>query len=225
MSFIDRLKTLMKRTGMNASGLANKLGVSRQSVAYWLAGRNNPSDQAIDKIAALFGVSAVWLKTGNDDIKLQDVFNADDIEDDEEYVFIPEYNLEFGCSPDGKVAPVWVKTTGGAAYKRSFFQKRQLNPARCKRAKAEGDSMEPLICDGDRVFFREIPQGEPIRDGRIYAMSYGGALRIKRLYQKANGDLIIHSDNPQYEDEVVPADEVDDLIRVYGEVLERSGTV
>ena len=65
MSFIDRLKTLMKRTGMNASGLANKLGVSRQSVAYWLAGRNNPSDQAIDKIAALFGVSAVYREGEN----------------------------------------------------------------------------------------------------------------------------------------------------------------
>lgn len=225
MTFSDRLSSLLTRAGMKPSGLANKLGVSRQSVAYWLAGRNNPSEQTIERIAALFGVSAVWLKTGNDDIHLQEVVASDQVEGRDEYVFIPEFNLEFGCAPGGQEAPVWVRTAGGAAYRRSFFQARHINPDKCKRAKADGDSMEPFIMDGDSVLLREMVDGEPIRDGRIYALSYGGALRIKRLYQRANGDLVIHSDNPIYKDEVVPVAEANGLIRVVGEVLERSGSV
>ena len=225
MTFSERLNSLMTRTGTKPSGLATKLGVSRQGVAYWLAGRNNPSEQTIGKIASLFGVSSIWLKTGNDDFQLQNVVASDDVEGNDEYVFIPEFNLVFGCAPGGQEAPTWVKTEGGSAYRRSFFQARHLNPDKCKRAKADGDSMEPFIMDGDSVLLREMVEGEPIRDGRIYALSYGGALRIKRLYQRANGDLVIHSDNPIYKDEVVPAAETNGLIRVVGEVLERSGSV
>lgn len=85
--------------------------------------------------------------------------------------------------------------------------------------------MEPFICDGDKVLFVEQAPGTPIRDGKVYALSYGGALKIKRLYRKANGDLIISSDNPKYPDEVIPNAEIDDLVRIYGRVIERSGSI
>lgn len=73
MSFSERLRSLMTRAGLTASSLARKLGVSRQSVAFWLSERNLPSEPLMDKLATLFQVSVVWLKTGNDDIKLQPV--------------------------------------------------------------------------------------------------------------------------------------------------------
>lgn len=221
-TFAERLTSLMTRTGLTTAGLARKLGVSRQSVAYWLSGRNKPSEKMVDNLATLFSVSSVWLVTGNDDIHLQPVVSAEDASD---YIFVPEYELEFACG-DGNEPPEWVETTGGAAYKPDFFQKRHINPKRCKRVKADGDSMEPLICNGDTVLFVEMREGEPIRDGRIYALSYGGALKIKRLYRRANGDLVIRSDNSErYADEVVPNEELDHLVRIYGEVIERSGSI
>ena len=73
--------------------------------------------------------------------------------------------------------------------------------------------MEPLICDGDRVLFEELPEGTPIRDGAIYVLSTGGSLKIKRLYRKINGDLIIRSENPKYADEIVPNTEIDSFRR------------
>lgn len=225
MSFSDRLSSLMSRSGLTSSSLARKIGVSRQSVAYWLSGRNKPSEQAFEKLGKLFGVNPVWLNTGNDDIKLQPVVESEETSGDSEYIFVPEYELEFACGC-GNEPPTWLETNGGAAYKPEFFQKRHIKPSKCKRVKAVGDSMEPLICDGDSVLFVEMQEGEPIRDGRIYAMSYGGSLKIKRLYRKANGDLVIHSDNTaRYEDELVKNDVLNDLVRIYGEVIERSGSI
>ena len=226
MSFGSRLKALMQQQGITTIELAKALGVSRQSVAYWLSDRNCPTPETSQKIAELFETSLVWLRTGIDDIRTEKVLVSEDVENSEEFVFIPEYRLEFGCSPGGTEAPAWIEEpTDKAAYRRRFFQERHISPDKCRRVVADGNSMEPLICDGDSILFVEQPAGTPIRDGYIYAMSYGGALKIKRLYQKANGDIIIHSENPDYKDELVPAADIDSLIRIYGLVIERSGSI
>ena len=225
MSFAERLSSLMSRAGLTTSSLARKVGVSRQSVAFWLSGRNNPSEQTCENLGKLFGVNPIWLRTGNDDVRLQPVVETEENNEDSGYIFVPEYELEFSCG-GGNEPPTWVETSGGAAYKPDFFRKRHINAKRCKRVKADGDSMEPLICDGDSVLFVEMKEGEPIRDGRVYAMSYGGTLKIKRLYRRANGDLIIRSDNSaRYADEVVRNEDLDNLVRIYGEVIERSGSI
>lgn len=226
-TFGVRLKSLLMHTGMTATELADRLGVSRQSVSFWTTDRNQPSAEKTQKIADMFGVPVMWLRTGIDDINMESVTLAENVKGNDDYVFIPEYKLSFGCSSGGVDAPPeWeVVPAGAAVYRKIFFQQRYVDPAKCKRVCAEGDSMEPLICDGDRVLFEELPEGTPIRDGAIYVLSTGGSLKIKRLYRKINGDLIIRSENPKYADEIVPNTEIDSLIRIYGRALERSGAL
>lgn len=60
----ERLAELMRFLGINANQFAKKIGLSRQSVAFWLAGRNNPSYEMTEKIATTFGIDAIWLRTG-----------------------------------------------------------------------------------------------------------------------------------------------------------------
>lgn len=226
MSFAKRLTALMTQRGMTAADVAASAGVSRQSVSYWRAGRNEPKADVLTKVATALQTTPLWLKTGEADIVTEPVVVSEDVSARDDFVFVPEYQLEFGCSAGGVDAPIWEPMPEGvAAYRREFFTTRGINPNKCKRVVASGDSMEPFICDGDKVLFVETPEGTPIRDGDVYALSYGGALKIKRLYRKANGDLIIRSDNSNYPDEVVSNDELDDLIRVHGRVIERSGSV
>lgn len=226
MSFAKRLTALMTQRGKTATDIAAAAGVSRQSVSYWKAGRNEPKADVLTKVAAALQTTPLWLKTGEDDISTEPVVVAEDVASHDDFVFIPEYRLEFGCAPGGVDAPEWEpQPEGAAAYRRDFFIARGLNPKKCKRVVAYGDSMEPFICNGDKVLFVEVSEGSPIRDGDVYALSYGGALKIKRLYRKANGDLVISSDNPKYPDEIIPNIEIDELVRIYGRVIERSGTV
>lgn len=226
MSLAKRLSAVMTQRGITRTQLSEAVGRSRQSVAYWLEGRNEPAADVLSKIAEYLHVSPLWLKTGEDVVTTEPIAVSEDVASRNDYVFIPEYRLEFGCAPSGRDAPSWTpEPEDKAAYRLSFFQSRGIKPEQCKRVVAEGDSMEPFICDGDKVLFVEQAPGAPIRDGKVYALSYGGALKIKRLYRKANGDLIISSDNPKYPDEVIPNAEIDDLVRIYGRVIERSGSI
>lgn len=228
MTFAERLKAAMTRRGLFPRDVAAAVGKSAQAVYYWTTGRNEPQPEVLKRLAEFLEVSPIWLKTGQDDVMQQarPVAVAEDVADNGDYVFIPEYHIEFGCSPGGVDAPSLVpESTKKAAYRLDFFTARGINPDKCRRVLADGDSMEPLICDGDTVMFVEQPIGAPVKDGRIYCLSYGGALKIKRLYRKANGDLIIRSDNPSYPDEIVPNAEIDEIVRIYGPVIERSGAI
>ena len=228
MSISKRIRALLSKSVMTITRLAQELETPRQSIYHWLNGRNRPNRENIEKIAAIFKVDPDWLETGNATLEGESVTAVEDIpETDDQYVFIPEYELVFGCHDCGVDAPIWVETKDvpKAAYRLDFFHEHHAKPGSCIRVRAHGDSMEPLILDGDKVLIRKVAEGEPIIDGRIYAISYGGALRIKRLFQRANGDLVIHSENPLYKDEELTAEEADQLIRIHGLVIDRSGSI
>ena len=57
MQLCDKIAKLRKRNGLSQEELANKLGVSRQSVFKWECGENTPEIEKIKKLAKLFNVS------------------------------------------------------------------------------------------------------------------------------------------------------------------------
>lgn len=83
-----------------------------------------------------------------------------------------------------------------------------------------GDSMLPYLMDGDVVLVDLGQKG--LSDGEVYAVRVGDEVRVKRLFRRLGGSLLLKSDNPSFPDEVVPADELGQL-EVLGRVLWRSG--
>ena len=227
-TFKDRLNSLLATRSLTYGKLAKDINVSRQSVQTWGSGRSEPTGPNLYKIAEYFDVSAEWLKTGvhPEASELADPVAATPEEgrlNDDDYVYIPEYRIRFGAGVEPEPTLEEVEDVDAAIYRRRFFQAHHLNPKICRRASVVGDSMEPVLWDGDKILFEEKPEGsEPIKDGAVYAMSYGGSMRVKRLYQKSNGDIIIHSDNPKYPDEVITGEDRN-LIRIYGRVIEKAG--
>lgn len=225
--FKDRLSSLLAAKNLTYSQLAQELGVSRQGVQTWASGRSTPTGKNLYRLADYFGVSAEWLKTGGhpesseigESVQEEPRFEK---LDDDDFVYIPEYELCFGAGDQEAPTLKKVPKKKEAVYRRSFFQDRHINVANVRRATVDGDSMEPFLWDGDKILFEETP-GCAIKDGAVYAMSYGGSMRVKRLYRKANGDIIIHSDNPRYSDETVTGDDLD-LVRIYGRVIDKSGS-
>lgn len=64
---------------------------------------------------------------------------------------------------------------------------------------ATGDSMEPVLPDGATVAVNTC--SKKIIDGELYAINQDGLKRIKQLYRKPGGKLLIRSINRDYEDE------------------------
>ena len=77
--------------------------------------------------------------------------------------------------------------------------------------------------DGD-VLLCDIGQTEII-DGEIYALDYGGELRVKRLRKRLGGGLLVQSDNAAR----FPPESLDAAqalqIKILGRVLWRGGSV
>lgn len=63
----ERIKYLRNEKGIGQNLLAKELQLSNASISYWETGRQEPSAQAIFKLAKYFGVSADYILGLSDD--------------------------------------------------------------------------------------------------------------------------------------------------------------
>ena len=220
----ERLQETLKQQYLTAKELAEKAKISNGAMSLILNGKSTDIKFSTAlNIAKSLHCDPIWLMTG---IKSGRVNTYDDDDNVAEgMVSIPEYNVSFACGKDAAEAsfeeehnsrPVW--------YHRSFFDNLGINPKNCRRFVVSGDSMAPLITDGDTVLIDCTP-GQKLIDGEIYGFRQAqNGLRVKRIYIPMGGGITIHSDNPRYEDEYYDDSESSNF-RLIGRVLERSGSV
>lgn len=226
-TFPERLRHAIEISeGKTQAQLARFCGISSAAVAGWLK-TGKISDANMSKAAEFLGVSPIWLSTGEGDIHAKIKTFAPGATIPEGYVSIPEFRLRFTCGPDG-YEPEWeeVEDASETWYRESFFTSRGVKPERCRRCKARGGSMEPVINDGDTFLFEEFPEKRAgsvtILDGRLYAISIDGDLRLKYVSKIKNG-LLIESANPRFRPEEYVGEECD-RIMILGRVLEVTHT-
>lgn len=224
--FTKRLIDAFKHSGIKTKAeLASSIEISPQYLNKILKGEGKslPPADVVFKIAQALKISYIYLLTGTASREIE-VYEDKD-QPAAGMVSIPEYNVSFACGKDAAEAsfeeehnsrPVW--------YHRSFFDNLGINPKNCRRFVVSGDSMAPLINDGDTVLIDCTP-GQKLIDGEIYGFWQAqNGLRVKRIYIPMGGGITIHSDNPRYEDEYYDDSESCNF-RLIGRVLERSGSV
>lgn len=142
----------------------------------------------------------------------------------DEYVQIRESKVRFAAGNGRQALFDEVASSVPRTYRRSWFVQEGINPENARCCKVHGDSMEPFLFDGDTVLVNLAEKS--IVNGKVYAIRYGEELRIKRVYKKLDGGLVLHSDNPLFlpRDEDVPASVVQEHISVIGRVRDKSGT-
>ena len=64
---MNNITTARERMGVSQEQLANRLGVSRQTVYRWEKGKTNPPKSAIYMMADLFGCSTDYLVVRTDE--------------------------------------------------------------------------------------------------------------------------------------------------------------
>ena len=218
-----KIKTLSLEKGRSQKELAEFLGVSRQTLYLWIKGEREPGQEYIKKMAEFYGITPEAMGGRNDSVSLDDksvqTFVSEESIAPDDVVAIPEFRLNFSAGNGSE--PTWeeINDEQKVWYSRNFFVKHRINPDHCKRATVYGDSMEPLMHDGDKILFIETPPGTPIRDGSIYVISINGSLKVKRLSQKTDGTIIVKSENKEsYQDEIINPEVVNFF--VLGRVIE-----
>lgn len=228
----DRIAELMAATGWSVGEISRITGVSSSAVSQWKDGPTKSIKIGpATRLGTASGYSAVWIATGEGPRKEADrpgnviaLHAEDDLPDD--FVQVAEYLVRFsGGNGHTAVSYELLEAAEPATYRLSWMQHMRLSPDKLKRFKVKGDSMEPLLFDGDSVLVNLAENDfAQLLDGKVYAIRYGNELRVKRLYRRLDGGLVLRSDNPAYKDEDLTPQLVAEHITLIGRVRDKSGS-
>lgn len=212
---------------INGKELSVITGLTTAAISQYKTGKIlTLNAMAAQKIADALGVNVEWLVTGEGNMIKPNIISLDSADSDKlpaGFVQIPEYKICFGAGEAEEPTYEEIQDCVPAYFRSSFFSDRGINPKNCKRFKVIGDSMIPLINDGDYITVDCTPK-DYIENNQIYALVFDHSLRIKRLI-KSFKTLTIRSDNSIYPDEVLTLEEAAQMIHIIGKVIERSGSV
>lgn len=223
----NRIQSAMDYAQINGKELSVITGLTTAAISQYKTGKIlTLNAMAAQKIADALGVNVEWLVTGEGNMIKPNIISLDNADSDKlpaGFVQIPEYKICFGAGEAEEPTYEEIQDCVPAYFRSTFFSDRGINPKNCKRFKVIGDSMIPLINDGDYITVDCTPK-DYIENNQIYALVFDHSLRIKRLI-KSFKSLTIRSDNPIYSDEVLTLEEAAQMIHIIGKVIERSGSV
>lgn len=73
----ERIKQIRKAAGLTQGEFAEQISLSRNYIAMIEIGQREPSERTIDDICRVFGVSKLWLKTGNGEMYVKRDLNQE----------------------------------------------------------------------------------------------------------------------------------------------------
>ncbi|MBD5277500.1 MAG: LexA family transcriptional regulator [Bacteroides sp.] len=213
-TIVDRLRYLIKLSRLTQARFAERVGVDPSNISRMLSGHNPVNEAFVNRVVVDLGVSKPWLVDG-----VGVPFPRD----------IHARTLEGGGSvvashDERRGAPVYdINVSAGSAnLSREFTDDRivgfcqlpGLNPA-YPLVRVRGNSMSPRLQDGSWVSIRPVSDTAPILWGQIYVVVLDDYRMIKYVRRHPDPSMIIlHSDNPDYDDIEVPRSDVRDLFLV-----------
>lgn len=194
---IDKIKY---EFSINQSQIAEKLGVKKTYLSDMINSRVPYNETMGKKISDIFHIeeseNSSYTKVKDNDKQENAIEIASaDIQEDI-FTGTPVYDIDATCGTDNR--------------KIQFAEDRIIGsvdlPEISKTAKiitANGDSMEPVIYNGNRVVLREVFGWEDIFYGQIYLIlldEYRMIKYIRRYEQDEENYIILRSENPKYDD-------------------------
>jgi phage repressor protein C with HTH and peptisase S24 domain len=138
-----------------------------------------------------------------------------------EYVMIPRMNVHLSAGGGRDQCDVELVKATPQAFRADWIRRKRLKPAVLACMYASGDSMNPRIYDGDSLVVDTSQT--TVQDGGVYALWYDGGERVKRLFRKPGGGLIIRSDNSAQHPDMILTAEESEHVRVIGRVVHVQG--
>lgn len=222
---IVRIKTLIESLGITQSEFAKRIAIDASNFSKHLTGKLPISDSLINKIVVELGVSKEWLCTGNG-LMYGPVQTEKTGGDNDRHPHIRTLTLPSGAIvPEirngAKVYGLDV-TAGNLGRERMFTDDLVIgsidvpfiNPD-CSIVKVSGDSMKPVINNGDMIAIREIKNPSLIFWGQIYVVLLEDYRMVKYVRKHENPDrVILRSENKEYDDIEIEKRDICDLFIV-----------
>lgn len=180
----DRLLKAMSLRGMKQVDLCERTGIGKSSISTYLSGEYEPKQRNLFKIAEALQVNVAWLM-GKEDVPMEGPMETNAVIDNLLRIKRRRVPL-LGDIAAGE--PIWADENH-----EDYVLAEGHVP--CDFAlKVKGDSMEPLLFDGDIVFVREQPD---VLDGQIAVVLVDDSATLKVLYHIPDGIQLV-SKNSAY---------------------------
>ncbi|AKD38388.1 TPA: helix-turn-helix domain-containing protein [Pasteurella multocida] len=213
--FSERLKLLIgNRSGRS---FAKEVGISYSTLHNYLSGTSLPTLDNLITLAQYGGVNIEWLALGEKSSTLitetNQISHSAITAEDDGFVEIRDFreisvSAGFGAL-NNEIEPKYTKIEA------SWLTSRGLKPKDCGMFKLDGDSMYPVLKDGEDMVVDMSKHN--LREGRIFIINHNGLMWVKKIQINFDGvDLI--SENPTYKPIKLTSDEANSLI-VIGQVV------
>ena len=177
--FSANLTFLMKKAGINQKELADRMGVSKQTVSTWRNGLNTPRTEKLDKLCAILDCDRNTLLQRSNVSDLFDLRTVPDV------CMLPVIGM--ASAGKGVIASEDIIDYEAAAARYSgkdyyFIQ-------------VHGDSMAPEINDGDLVL---VHRQTSVDSGDVGVFIVDGEEGFVKRVTYDEENIILHSANPFY---------------------------
>ena len=212
---IARIKYLIKELNLKQRDFAERIGIDNSNLSKYLNGRLPINDAFANRMVVNLGVSKQWLMQGTD------------IPFPKESNIPAASNLPSSDSMQAPAAgtPVYdIDVTAGALPRSMLFAADQIIgtinlpdiiSSNCRVVRVSGDSMSPVIHNGDYVALRELSNIEQIFWGQIYVVLLDDYRLIKFLRRHPDpAKVILRSANPDYDDMEIERSDIRELMLV-----------
>jgi hypothetical protein len=209
-----RLLALSQERGASLAALSELLGRNPSYLQQFIR-KGSPrklEEQDRATLARFFGVGEEELREAKDISYVKPPRRRES----GDWVEVPR--LDLGASAGPGALPSGEGAFDTFRFSRRWLAEQGLDRAELSAIRVEGDSMEPLLNDGDEILVDRSPR--TFRDG-IHLVRLGETLMVKRVASAGAGRIALLSQNLAYPPVEVAADEV----AIIGRVVWKGGRV
>ncbi len=207
--FIKRLEEITKN--VSARQFAHSAGISEGTLRSVKKG-SSPTLETLLAICRAANVNIGWLSTGEGPMRSGET----DQPQKTKFITIPRVDICLAAG-SGALNGDSIEKVEDIPFTNEFLGGKlgRTSADGLIILTAGGDSMDPLISDGDLVMVDR--KRNMLQDG-VYAFVYGGLARVKYLRPTLQGDIEVISQNPIHKDELLKRTDLDDF-HIIGKVV------
>ena len=207
----ERLLELAQAKGTSLAALSSMIGRNPSYLQQFIR-KGSPrklEEQDRRTLARFFGVNEAELGGPEPRIAEKSYAKAPKAAVLADWVEVPR--LDIGASAGPGALPDAEVPFDAFRFSKRWLTEQGLEGAQLSAITVEGDSMEPLLRDGDEILVDRAPR--PFRDG-VHVVRLGDTIMVKRVASQGAGRLALLSQNLAYPPVEVSADEVEIIGRV-----------